>query len=215
MRNTVRLGISSAELGEALGLTWVLHRQSLACRRWPRIGEPVRVVTLPTRIERRLITHRDFYLLDAAGAVLARSPSTWSVMHLESRRIRPIPDLVLERLGTLPAVPTLSHPADKPDAPVNIQHRRATRVTFAQLDFNNHLTNPAFPELMLEPLGLPFLHDHLPRAADIVYHREARYDDALTAEAGADGTGLAWSHVLRRDDGQPLATMVSQWSVRV
>ncbi|MGB3799335.1 MAG: acyl-ACP thioesterase domain-containing protein, partial [Lewinella sp.] len=94
MQNTDRLQISSQHLTRDLGLTWVLHRQTVWAMEWPALGQAVRVITLPTRMERGLITYRDFYLLDPAGRVLACSTSTWSLMDLQSRRIRPIPAIV-------------------------------------------------------------------------------------------------------------------------
>ena len=211
MRNTDRLGISSGHLTADRGLTWVLHRQSLAVTRWPRLGERVSVVTLPTRIERNLITHRDFYLLDAAQAVLAASASTWSVMDVRSRRIRPIPPAVTEIFGALEAVPHRSHPAEKPDPPAASPEARSFPVTFAQLDFNNHLTNPAYPELMLEPLGLEFLRDRRLVAADITYHREARYGESVTAVVANADSPHRQQHALYRGE-ELLAAMVSQWS---
>ena len=214
MRNTDRLGISSDRLTSAVGLTWVLHRQSLRVSRWPRLGEHVTVVTLPTRIERNLITHRDFYLIGASREVLAASPSTWSVMDVRSRRIRPIPPAVTRVLDDLGAVPHLHHPAQKPDPPAFTGGGRTYPVTFAQLDFNNHLTNPAYPELMLEPLGLDFLRDRRLLAADITYHREARYGEAVTAVAAPAGSPGHQRHALYRGE-ELLAAMETEWSAPV
>ena len=214
MRNTDRLGISSGHLAATEGLTWVLHRQSLEVSRWPRLGERVSVVTLPTRIERQLITHRDFYLLDEARAVLAASASTWSVMDVQSRRIRPLPPAVSGIFGDLGDVFRLAHPTEKPAPPADAPEARSFPVTFAQLDFNNHLTNPAYPELMLEPLGLEFLRDRRLVAADITYHREARYGESVTAVVANAESPHRQQHALYRGK-ELLAAMVSQWSPSV
>ncbi|NJB87009.1 acyl-ACP thioesterase [Lewinella marina] len=213
MQNTDRLGVSSSDLTAAHGLTWVMHRQVIEADRWPRLGEEVSVTTLPTHIDRRLITYRDFYLLDGDGRPLIRSTSTWSVMHLETRRIRPIPDEVVHRLGTLPDPAThLPRPGGKLVPPATPTAERHCQVAFSHLDFNNHLTNPAFPELMLEPLGLDFLSSHLPRHADISYHREARYGDTLTARTAPDGQTTGFLHALYRNDSELLATMATHWT---
>ncbi len=212
MRNTDRLGISSHHLSRELGLTWVLHRQTIWATDWPALGAAVRVVTLPTRMERRLITYRDFYLLDAADRVLACSTSTWSVMDLQSRRIRPIPSMVTASLGELPTdTSELRSPADKPTPPAQATAEHFFRVQFAHLDFNNHLTNPAFPELMLEPLDSPYLTSHVPVLADMIYHREARYGEALTAVAETASDLGPFSHALYRGEGELLAAMVTEW----
>ena len=214
MRHTDRLGISSHDLTRKLGLTWVLHRQAVRCRRWPALGETLSIVTLPTRIDRNLITYRDFYLLDAAGRIIGCSASTWSVMDLQSRRIRSIPPMVTDAIGELPPPAAgILPPENKPSPPADPTGRLAFRVRFAHLDFNNHLTNPAFPELMLEPLGMPYLHDHLPTMADMVCHREARYDDDLEAVTAPEAGPNSFAHALYRGSGELLASMWTHWTV--
>ncbi len=216
MQNTDRLGISSQDLTRDLGLTWVLHRQTVRSASWPALGDRVTIVTLPTRIERSLITYRDFYLLDDQGGVLACSSSTWSLMDLENRRIRPIPKQVIATLGDLPSGNAkLESPPTKPTPPENPVSERNFRVQFSHLDFNNHLTNPTFPELMLEPLDLPFLGSHLPIMADMVYHREARYGDFLTAVSAPTDTAGQFNHALYRNEHELLASMVTRWSPAV
>lgn len=211
LRNTDRLAISSGQLTDEHGLTWVLHRQLIEADAWPAIGEAVVVTTLPTSIDRRLITYRDFYLTRPDGHPLIRSTSAWSLMDVHSRRIRPIPDAVRARLGELPAATDhLPRPGDKPEPAAADAPARRFTVDFHHLDFNNHLTNPAFPELMLEPLGGEFLSTHLPRRADIAYQREARYGDALLARAAPAGPD-AYTHALQREDGNQLATMRTEW----
>ncbi|PPK84654.1 acyl-ACP thioesterase [Neolewinella xylanilytica] len=213
LRNTDRLGISSHALSRDLGLTWVLHRQSIQATEWPALGDAVSVVTLPTFIQRGLITYRDFYLLDAAKRVMACSSSTWSVMDLNSRRIRPIPQRVTDKLQDLPPAGSgLAVPGEKPAPPESPTAERTFRVQFAHLDFNNHLTNPAFPELMLEPLDLPFLSTHLPVRADMIYHREARYGDLLTAVTAKAAHSGHFAHGLYRGEGELLASMATRWT---
>ncbi len=210
--NTDRLAVSSAELTERFGLTWVLHRQVIEADRWPEMGHHVTVITLPTHIERQLVTYRDFYLLDEDGAAIIRSTTAWSLMSLDARRIRPIPAEVEAVFTDLPGgEDQLPRPGDKPRAPEEPTESLSFRVDFSHLDFNNHLTNPAFPEWMLEPLGRDFLAAHLPRLADISYHREARYGEAIearTESAGREG----FDHALYRNGEDVLATMRTAWT---
>ena len=87
MRNTVRLGISSPELIEAQGLSWVLRRQKIDARRWPRLGEDLTVVTAPSGFERQLQTFRDFHLRDAQGQVMITAPTPGKCAFRSNRRI--------------------------------------------------------------------------------------------------------------------------------
>ncbi|CAH1000591.1 hypothetical protein LEM8419_01725 [Neolewinella maritima] len=216
MRNSDRLGISTPQLVAQQGLTWVLHRQIIQAAHWPTLGQDVQVLTLPARVERGLLIIRDFYLLDAQGTPLITSTSAWSTMNTSSRRIKPLPTSVTELLTDLP--PPAQHlpwPEGKVQPPERTDQGMTFRVTYAHLDFNNHLTNPAFAELMVEPLGIDHLTQYLPRRADITYHREARYGDLLRAgSTRLDTNGpVTFRHTLMRDD-ELLATMETEWVAR-
>ena len=215
MRNTDRLGISTPDMIRRYGLTWVLHRQLIVAEQWPGLGQEVTVLSVPTRIERGLVTIRDFHLLDRAGRPMITSTTAWSVMNTASRRIKPLPGAVTDLLTDLP--PPEQHlpwPEHKVSPPEDVDRKLGFRVAFAHLDFNNHLTNPAFAELMVEPLGADFLSAHLPRRVELSYHREARYGEELTAGSYTvpDGT-LAFRHRLQRGD-ELLAAMETEWMPR-
>ncbi|MCP9237502.1 acyl-ACP thioesterase domain-containing protein [Lewinella sp. JB7] len=214
MRNTDRLGISSGDLMKAHGLTWVLHRQLITARAWPIIGDAVTVITAPTHIERGLMTYRDFHLIDEAGTPLISSTSVWSVMQFDSRRLRHIPPVVTALAEHMPPPEArLTQPSQKIRVPEASDAERSYRVGFAHLDFNDHLTNPAFAELMVEPLDINFLTTHLPTRADIVYRHEARYGDQLTATVAAEKSQPdTFTHTLRRE-AELLSIMRSEWAV--
>jgi acyl-ACP thioesterase len=211
MRNTVRLGISSPELIESQGLSWVLRRQKIDARRWPKLGEDLTVVTAPSGFERQLQTFRDFHLRDERGQTIITATTEWLLMNVTSRRLQPIPPDIARLKDLLaPAAAHLKRPTGKIPAPANPTLATSSTVAYYQLDFNNHLTNPVFPELMLEPLGHDFLARHLPSQADIMFYQEARYDDAVTAQAGPEEDRLAYGHALRRGE-ELLATMRTSW----
>lgn len=211
MVNTVRLGISSPELIEAEGLSWVMRRQRIDAKRWPRLGEELTVVTAPSGFERRLQTFRDFHLRDDQGQTIITVASEWLLMNVNSRRLQPIPPrIALLKDQLAPAAAHLKRPEGKILPPESPTLEMKSTVAFYQLDFNDHLTNPVFPELMLEPLGHGFLTRHLPTQADIMYYHEARYGDALTAQAGPEKDRLAYGHALRRGEDL-LATMRTLW----
>ena len=81
-------------------------------------------------------------------------------------------------------------------------------VRYGMLDFNDHLTNPVYVELLLEPLGAEFLRAHRPATMDILYQNEARYGERVSAVAELDGT--ASRHVLRRGE-TALAQLAVEW----
>lgn len=212
MRNTVRLKISSPEIIEAHGLSWVLRRQRIDVARWPILGEELSVITAPSGFARRLQTFRDFHLIDATGQTIITAATQWLLMDISTRRLKPIPPAIAALEADLaPAAAHLDRPTNKIPTPTQPHLSKSFEVSFSQLDFNDHLTNPVFPELMLEPLGHDFLSKNLPILADIMFHREARYGDKIEAVAGLIDGPLHYDHALLRG-GETLATMHTQWA---
>ena len=213
MRNTYTLGISTPTLVETHAVSWVLRRQRIICHRWPKLGDPVTVLTAPTGFDRGLLTYRDFHLLggnDAAGPPLISAVSEWLLMDVRSRRPRPIPPHIAALAEHLaPASAHLDRPVGQPRPPGEGAQKRAILIRYGMLDFNDHLTNPVFPELMLEPLGREFLLAHLPAEIDIAFKAEGRYGELVEAAAERDGSGSG-RHELRRG-AEVLATMESRW----
>ncbi|WP_187270965.1 acyl-[acyl-carrier-protein] thioesterase [Neolewinella aurantiaca] len=211
MQNSVRLKISSPEMIEAYGCSWVVRRQRVEISRWPVLGEEIVVTTAPSGFARKLQTFRDFHLVDETGQTIITAATQWLMMDISSRRLKTIPPAVTALEADLaPATAHLKRPDNKIPAPAQSHLSTKSRVTFSQLDFNDHLTNPVFPELMLEPLGHDFLRQHLPSSADIMFHKEARYGDTLEAVAGFSDGPLRYDHALLRD-GETLATMHTSW----
>ncbi|MEM6769243.1 MAG: acyl-ACP thioesterase domain-containing protein [Bacteroidota bacterium] len=210
MRNTVRLKISSPELIAAEGLSWILRRQRITILQLPAMGQATRVITAPSGFARRLQTFRDFHLIDEHGTPLAAATSQWLLLDVNSRRLRPIPDHIATLSKSLaPAAAHLDPPTGKIPPPAAPNLSVTARVAYYQLDFNKHLTNPVFPELMLEPLGADFLSQQRPTLVDIDFRAEAYYGENLTAYAQKSATGF--QHGLYRGDDL-LATMTTEWS---
>jgi medium-chain acyl-[acyl-carrier-protein] hydrolase len=210
MVNTVRLKISSPELMAESGLSWILRRQRIECFELPRMGQQVSVVTAPSGFARQLQTFRDFHIVNDAGETLAVASTQWLLMDVNSRRLRPIPDhIALLSQFLAPAAAHLNQPSGKIAPPEEPSATTSSKVAYYQLDFNEHLTNPVFPELMLEPLGADFLQAHRPTLADIDFRAEARYGDEVTAVI--EPTGDGFQHALLRGE-ELLGTMKTSWA---
>ena len=220
MVNTLKLKLSSPELIERFGLTWILRRQFIRADRWPRLNDQVRIVTAPTGFQRGLLTYRDYHLLDENDNVLIRTGTEWVLMDSESRRLKPIPEAVLAISADLPPPEDcMPLPSGKPQPPATappdnsaeLSAERHFRVPFHQLDFNNHLTNPVYPELMVEPLGDRFLRTHRPREIDMIFQHEGRYGEYLTARVDRPKReALEFRHSLTREE-VTLSVMRSTW----
>jgi acyl-ACP thioesterase len=175
------------------------------------LGEELTVLTAPSGFERKLQTFRDFHLRDQSGSTIITATTQWLFMDVSTRRLRPIPPAIADiKQHLAPAAAHLDRPDGKVLPPSNPTSVREAEIAFYQLDFNDHLTNPVFPELMLEPLGHNFLSEHLPVQADIMFQREARYGDQVKAVTGPEIEDLHFGHALLRGEDQ-LATMQTFW----
>ena len=176
-----------------------------------KAGGKLTILTAPSGFERKLQTFRDFHLRDQTGATIITATTQWLFMDISTRRLKPIPPVIADLQHHLaPAAAHLDRPDGKVPPPSKPISERGAEISFYQLDFNDHLTNPVFPELMLEPLGHNFLRDHLPVQADIMFQREARYGDQVKAVSGPEAEGLHFGHALLRGKDQ-LATMRTSW----
>ena len=150
-------------------------------------------------------------------------------MDLESRRLRPIPQRVLAISEDLIDVEhRLPPPPGKNWTGDSVDHIYTTRVRHSQLDFNNHLTNPAYVDLLLD--GIPRERTEALKLTGfaIEFVEEARWRDELTIQCSTvreeDEKAKVFTE-LDREDERPtvrlqhrllrgkatLATMRSSW----
>lgn len=218
MQNTIRLKISSPELMERARISWVLRRQFITVHRWPRLGETGQVITAPTGFARKLLTYRDFHLVDAAGQTIVSAVSEWALISVSSRRLQLIPPNIAALESDLaPASAHLDRPVHKipsPESPWADWQRKDFQIPYYQLDFNDHLTNSAYLDLMLESLPHGFRMTYLPTQIDIAYRQEARYGETVSSFYGQDTRIKAGPpnllHELKRGP-RSLAAMRTEW----
>jgi acyl-CoA thioesterase FadM len=174
--HATHLGVGVADL-HSTGRAWVLGRFSVRNHAWPAPGQPVDVLTWPSRRTSGIRAWRDFELRSTSGHLLAEATSIWLILDLATRRPTRLPAglLALE----FPARDTdIAPPAAQPD-PSGPPHAISTlTVTEADLDENNHANNVAYiawasaaagpgllEELHIDYLGETFLDEQVAIAA--------------------------------------------------
>jgi acyl-ACP thioesterase len=125
------------------GESWVLNRMAVAIHRYPRYGEPLRVVTWSTGI-RIFKGYRDFRVY--CGDELVVSASTlWLYVNLKTKSLCRVPQ---EITATFPSRPdAVFHPdLDKleltPPAAATAGHDVSVR--YSDVDGNGHVNNTAY-----------------------------------------------------------------------
>lgn len=176
--STQRLGVSVFDL-EPHQLAWVLIGQRINILRRPKLAENCSIITAPVGFE-RVLTFRDFHLLDASGGLLVTATTTWMLIDTKKRRMASFPDWIKKiDEQTPPAAAHLPRATYKLQPPVNPEFKSSFKVGFHELDFNGHLTNPIYVRWMLEALPLSLLESGNIAQLDIQFNKEARHGDDL------------------------------------
>lgn len=168
--HAAQLGFS----GEAMwnmGLAWVLSRLMFTVHRYPVPGEIIHVSTWPAQHEGR-VAQRCYTVLDDAGELIAQGTSAWVVIHIATRRIAPLPDIVKERYpkGMPPCTPFASRAVARLR-----EHQFETPVITrkADLDMNGHVNNARYVDWITESVSEKFCATHQPVMLDISFRAEA------------------------------------------
>ncbi|MEM1216590.1 MAG: acyl-ACP thioesterase domain-containing protein [Bacteroidota bacterium] len=211
MGHVIQLKLSVFDL-EPQNMGWVLLRLRLDVERLPTLGEKVQLTTAPTGFE-RAFTYRDYYLTDENGNTLATGSSTWVLFDVQKRRPLRIPDWIK---ASLEALPISTAPLERPSTKLTDWHSAAQThekllpVSWFDLDFNQHVSNPHYVRLLLESLPEQLLDEATPRQLQLHYLQEARQGEQLLSCSQAVGQDH-WQHQLARQ-GKPIAQAETTWN---
>lgn len=164
------------------GLTWVLARLRIEASRPIVLGEVLTVETWPSGVE-RLFALRDFRVLDAEGAEVARATSQWLVLSLDTRRaLWPDDVLVAEaREAATKVFPTgfIKHPPL--GAPVDEERRFDTR--YQDVDRNAHVTSTSYVRWALEAIPIEVWKSSWLSFLEIHYLGEAMHPGSIVSKS--------------------------------
>ncbi|MCI5083990.1 MAG: thioesterase [Saprospiraceae bacterium] len=207
MKHVLQLGLSAYEL-EKHHLAWVLIQQRIDILRLPMLGETIRIKTNPSGLE-RVITYRDFQILDGEGAVLAKASTSWLLMDTQTRKMARYPEDIAAILSPTNELEHLPRPDRKLALPEKNDHQKSFRIQYYDLDFNGHLSNFFYMKWMLLAFPFTFLQKHDLQHFDIKIMGESYLDEILesTIEQIDD---QAYAHQLTRDD-KVLAVGRTKW----
>ena len=71
------------------------------------------------------------------------------------------------------------------------------RITYADLDYNMHMNNTKYPDMVCDFLPDPSACRVV--GASLAYYREAAYGDTLTVERAEGGEGVYYFRTKRQD----------------
>lgn len=154
---------------------WVLSHWHIVVNRYPALNEPVRVGTFPSGFK-TVSAHRNFYLRDESGALIAKADSTWGFVDLAAGKpVRPSAEHVAayglrEPLEMPPEKRKVSLP--EPDA---LNAGEPIIVRRDLIDTNEHVNNGQYVRIALAALP----EEMEVRCARVDYRRSAVLGDTI------------------------------------
>lgn len=152
---------------------WVLSHWQIVVDRYPHLCEEVTVGTFAYKF-RGLMAQRNFYLRDAAGAIIARADSTWVFVDLaKGKPAKPTPEHT-DPYGT---GEPLDMPAEarKVAVPESLEAHEPFDVLRSMIDTNEHVNNCQYVQMALELLP----RETVPRITRVDYRKAAVLGDVI------------------------------------
>ena len=199
---------SQMEMVQRYNIGWVITQSHIDITRMPRAEEHVTLWTEATEYN-RLLCYRDYGVLDADGNELVVIHSTWVMMDLNTRKIVPIIDEIVEGYGAqkvtkvkrLPRLPRFSDPDGD----------RTYWVRYFDIDTNHHVNNVHYFDWMQDALGYDWMRSHKLISANIKYEREVEPGTQLLSEyktSEEDGQIVTYHQVRVGEQSNAIARLV-------
>lgn len=166
----VGLGISYMK---EIGQVWVLSSWQIVVDRYPKLGEKVKIVTLPYELK-AFLGYRNFAMLDEQGEYLAKANSLWSLLDVGTGK----PVMVNENMQKGYAADEkldMEYAPRKIVVPEGGEGLEPIVVKKHHLDTNHHVNNGQYVNIAMDYLPDDFVISQM-RAE---YKKQAFLDDVL------------------------------------
>ena len=192
----VGLGIGyMKEIGQA----WVLSSWQIVVDRYPKLGEKVKIVTLPYELK-GFLGYRNFAMLDEEGNYLAKANSLWSLLDMTTGKPVAVNEAMHKGYGIDEKL-DMDYAPRKITVPEGGQLLEPIVVKKHRLDTNHHVNNGQYVNIAMEYLPDDFLI-HQMRAE---YKKQAFLDDVLYPYIVSVEIGYVVS--LRDEEGRPYVSV--------
>lgn len=172
---TEDLGVDSISLSKR-NIDWVITRMSVEVRRLPACDEEVTVHTYPGK-DMAMLYPRYFFITDAKGEVIIRSASIWALIDNISRKVIVDRD-VISKLPGENADDQLPLP-EKLTLPEGIRFVEKRTIHYSDLDFNSHMNNVRYVELLMDVHDSMFYETHRLSSLTLNYMKEIKEKEAV------------------------------------
>lgn len=178
---------------------WILHSWKIVVKRYPKLGERIRVGTSPYDFG-KLTGGRNFQMLDEQGEMVAFADTLWVLM--DTKRMRPA-KIDEELLNAYELGPKLEMEYEKENIiiPEELSKEASFTIQRNHLDVNHHVNNGQYVQLAVQYLPESF-QIHQMRAeykksavlGDVIYPSVGQANQRYVVVLG-DETGKAYAVV--------------------
>ena len=176
LKATEEVGSDSISLSKR-GIDWVITRMDVEIKRLPHCNEKITVCTYPGK-DLAMLYPRFFFILDEKNEVIIRASSIWALIDAKTRKvivdkdtIKKLPPETSEYELPLPGKIVVSENK-------NLIENRT--IHYSDLDFNCHMNNVRYVELLMDVHDFEFYKTHRPSFISLNYMKEIREKDQVS-----------------------------------
>ena len=188
--------------------SWVLSRMAVEIDRQPEQYEEYKIATWVNPHASRLISPRNFELINNEGTVFGRAVSQWCVIDFEKRMPVSLEEVDHLFEGKFCDTPS---PCETPRKIRGIvpSITRQHKVMYSDIDFNRHVNTMRYIRMMLNTLPIEYLTDCRPMRLDIHFAKECRLGEILTI--GYEQRENLSLFEIRNGEGAVACTAAIEW----
>ena len=187
---------------------WYLIKYRMEFEEYPFDVQTLTLTTEP-RGYNKIFAYRNFNL-SKNGKIIARMSSVWSIVDMVNHSMVTVKDVV-----NSPRMPQFVKGEEdlnfgKIEAIKNSQIEKTFEVRYNDLDVNGHANNGNYVVWAFEPLSFDFKNHHCIKTMDMMYKKEAKYDEKIISkiEFADEKTTL---HCLQNESGEDLFLLKCEW----
>ena len=176
LKATESVGSDSISLSKR-GIDWVITRMDVEIKRLPHCNEKITVCTYPGK-DLAMLYPRFFFILDEKNEVIIRASSIWALIDAKTRKVIVDKDTI-KKLPPETSEYELPLPG-KIAASENKNLIENRTIHYSDLDFNCHMNNVRYVELLMDVHDFEFYKTHRPSFISLNYMKEIREKDQVS-----------------------------------
>lgn len=167
--------VDSMSLSER-NIDWVITRMMVVIKRLPKCDEQICVFTYPGK-DMAMLYPRYFFITDAKGEIIIRSSSIWALIDNDTRKV------IVDK-GVIEKLPEETHESQLPfpekiSIPMNQRFLERRVIHYSDLDFNTHMNNVRYIELLMDTHDSTFHKNHQVQSISLNYLKEIKEKEAV------------------------------------